>query len=112
MRRRIGVWVQMPGERPGPYGVEQFTFSSFRLCRRWLTGLAAVRGRGPGTSQPVRRASERYPKGIRRVSEGYPKGLMGLFPADAGAPLRGGAGFSGGGGLTFALAKPALKGNH
>jgi len=42
VRRRIGVWVQMPGERPGPYGVEQFTFSSFRLCRRWLTGLAAV----------------------------------------------------------------------
>ncbi len=37
---------------------------------------------------------------------------MSLFPADAGAPLRGGAGFSGGGGLTFALAKPALKGNH
>ena len=51
-------------------------------------------------------------QGVRKVSEGYPEGLMSLFPADAGAPLRGGAGFSGGGGLTFALAKPALKGNH
>jgi hypothetical protein len=37
----------------------------------------AVGERWPRTSQPVRRASEGYPKGIRRVSEGYPKGLMG-----------------------------------
>ena len=35
-----------------------------------MTGLGAVRERRPGTSQPVRRASEGYPKGIRRVSEG------------------------------------------
>ena len=38
----------------------------------------------PGTSQPVRRASERYPKGIRRVSEGYPEGLTGRYGGSAG----------------------------
>jgi hypothetical protein len=38
VRRRIGVWAQTPGERPGPYGFDPFTISSLRLCRRLLTG--------------------------------------------------------------------------
>ena len=75
MRRRIGVWIQTPGERPGPYGFEQFTFSSFQLCRRLLTGLGQLGGEGQA---PVNQSAGR-PKGIRRVSEGYPKGLMGRW---------------------------------
>ena len=62
-------------------------------------GRGAVRGRWPGTSQPVRRASEGHPKGIRRVSEGYPEGLTGRYGGSAGPGLgwrRRGAGENGG----------------
>ncbi len=74
VRRRIGVWIQTPGERPGPYGFEQFTFSSFQLCRRLLTGLGQLGGEGQA---PVNQSAGR-PKGIRRVSEGV-KGSLARF---------------------------------